>query len=85
MSFSPDTKKQAQEVIFGRKSKAKSHHPLEFNNNNNGIKTISQKHLGITLDTRLPFEKHLEKQCYVKLTKLYVLSVSCRISHPEQF
>ena len=84
MSFNPDPKKQAQEVIFNRKSKAMSHAPLVFNNNKL-IQTTSQKHLGITFDTRLPFKKHLEKQCYVRLTKLYVLSVSCRISHPEQF
>ena len=34
MSFNPDPKKQAQEVIFSRKSKATSHPPLVFNNNN---------------------------------------------------
>ena len=59
MSFNPDPKKQAQEVIFSRKSKAISHLPLVFNNNN-VIQTTSQKHLGIILDTRLSFEKHLE-------------------------
>ena len=59
MSFNPDPKKQAQEVIFSRKSKAISHPPLVFNNNN-VIQTTSQKHLGIILDTRLSFEKHLE-------------------------
>ena len=60
MSFSPDSKKQAQEVIFSRKSKAISHLPLVFNNNNNVIQTTNQKHLGIILDTRLSFEKDLE-------------------------
>ena len=59
MNFNPDPKKQAQEVIFSRKSKAISHPPLVFNNNN-VIQTTSQKHLGIILDTRLSFEKHLE-------------------------
>ena len=58
MSFNPDPKKQAQEVIFSRKSKAISHPPLVFNNNN-VMQTTSQKHLGIILDTRLSFEKHL--------------------------
>ena len=33
MSFNPDPKKQAQEVIFSWKSKAISHPPLVFNNN----------------------------------------------------
>ena len=59
MSFNPDPKKQAQEVIFSRKSKAMSHPPLVFNNNN-VIQSTSQKHLSIILDTRLSFEKHLE-------------------------
>ena len=60
MSFNPDHKKQAHEVIFSRKSKAISPPPLVFKNNNNVIQTTSQKHLCIILDTRLSFEKHLE-------------------------
>ena len=67
MSFNPDPKKQAQKVIFSRKSKAISHPPLLFNNNNNNnnnndnvIQTTSKKHLGIILGTRLFFEKHVE-------------------------
>ena len=59
MIFNPDPKKQAQEVIFSPKSKAMLHPPLVFNNNN-VIETTSPKHLGIILDTRLSFEKHLE-------------------------
>ena len=56
MSFNPDPKKQAQKVIFSRKSKIILHPPLVFNNNNNSnnvMQTVSQKHLGIILDTRL--------------------------------
>ena len=52
MSFNPDPKKQTQEVIFSQKSKAISHPPLVFNNNN-VIQTASQKHLGIILDALL--------------------------------
>ena len=59
MSFNPGPNKQAQEVIFSQKSKAISYSPLIFNNND-VIQTTSQKHLGIILDTRLSFEKHLE-------------------------
>ena len=59
MSFNPDPKKEAQEVIFSRKSKATSHPPLVFNNNN-VMQVASQKHLGTILDTQLSFEKHLE-------------------------
>ena len=53
-------RKQAQEVIFSRKSKATSHPPLVFNNKN-VIHVTSQKHLGINLDTELSFEKHLAR------------------------
>ena len=82
MSLNPDPKKQAQEVIFSPKSKAILHPPLVFNNNNI-IQNTSQKHLGITLDTRLSFEKHLEIVLR-KINKTIVFSVSCRISYPEQ-
>ena len=59
ISFNTDPKKQALKVIFSRKSKAISYPPLVFNNNN-VIHATSPKHLGIILDTRLSFEKHLE-------------------------
>ena len=58
MTFNPDPKKQAQKVVFSRKSK-QSHPPLIFNNNN-VIQATAQTHFGIILDTRLSFEKHLE-------------------------
>ena len=50
--FNPDPRKQAQEVIFSRKSKAISHPPLAFDNNN-VIQATYHKHLVIILDTRL--------------------------------
>ena len=59
MSFNLNPKTQAQEVIFSRKSKAISHPPIVFNNNN-VIQTTAQKLFGSILDTRLSFEKHLE-------------------------
>ena len=62
ISFNPDSKKQAQEVIFSRKSKAIPHPSLVFNNNN-VIQTTSQ-----ILDTRLSFEKHL-KSVLCKINK----------------
>ena len=58
MSFNPDPSKQAQEVIFSRKSKRSTHPPLVFNNNNVS-QTYSQKHLGVILDFKLTFEEHL--------------------------
>ena len=50
MSFNPDPSKQAQEVIFSRKRQ-----------NNNLVNQVpSQKHLGMHLDAKLNFEKHLD-------------------------
>ena len=58
MSFNPDPSKQAQEIIFSRKSKRSTHPPLIFNNNNFS-QTYSQKHLGVILDFKLTYEEHL--------------------------
>ena len=58
MSFSLDPSKEAQEVIFSRKSKRSTDPSLVFNNNK-VYKTFSQKHLGVTLDFKLTFEEHL--------------------------
>ena len=57
MSFNPDPNKQAQEVVFSRKLKKFCRPSLRFNNNVS--QASSQKHLGLTLDHRLTFDKHL--------------------------
>ena len=59
MSFSPDPNKQAQEVIFSRKTTKDYHPPLAFNNNN-VPETDSQKHLPVVLDNCLSFQDHLK-------------------------
>ena len=58
ISFNLDPSKQAQEVIFICKSKRSTHPPLVFNNNDVS-QTFSQKNLGVILDFKLTFEKHL--------------------------
>ena len=66
MHFNPDPNKQANEVIFSRKSKVHSHPPLTFNNND-VKKCPHQKHLGIILDSKLDFNIHVDnkiKKCY---------------------
>ena len=85
MSFNLDPKKQAQEIIFSRKSKAISRSSPVFNNNN-VIQTTSQKHLSVILDTRLSFEKHLETvPCKINKTiGIKNLSIRSRISYPEE-
>ena len=56
MSFNPDPNKQAQKVFFSRKLKKVCHPPLRFNNFS---QASSQKHLGLMLENRLTFDKHL--------------------------
>ena len=58
MSFNPDPSKQAQEIIFSRKTKKNSHPSLHFNNS---IVSQSpyQKHLGMFLDAQSTFEEYL--------------------------
>ena len=58
LNFNPDPTKQAQEVIFSRKTKKLPHPPLVFNNTN-VTQSIYQKHLGIILDSKLTFENHI--------------------------
>ena len=58
MSFNPDLNKQAQEVIFSRKSKSIHHPPLIFNRSK-VFQSKTRKHLDLTFDSRLSFEKYL--------------------------
>ena len=58
INFNPDPTKQAQEVIFSRKTKKLPHPPLVFNKTN-VTQSIYQKHLGIILDSKLTFENHV--------------------------
>ena len=52
MQFNPDPKKQANEVIFSRKSNKRTYPPVTFSNNI--IATCPhQKHLGVVLDSKL--------------------------------
>ena len=57
MPFNPDPNKQANEVIFCRKSDSANvfHPPIKLNNNNSIPECPSQKHLGIVLDSKLNF------------------------------
>ena len=59
MSFNPDTSKQAQEVIFSRKLQNSTHPTLSFNNNT-VTQSVTQKHLGTLMDTKLDFQEHLK-------------------------
>ena len=60
MIFNPHLTKQAQEVMFNRNTKKLLRASLSFNNVS--LKnSMSQKHLGLTLDEKLNFVQHLKK------------------------
>ena len=64
MSFNPDPNKQVMEVCFSNKCNKENYLPLQFNNTDVQIAN-SQKHLGLILDSKLKFNKHIES----KITK----------------
>ena len=64
MLFNPDITKQAQEVIFSRKSTI-TNHPTVFFNEAPVAHTSCQKHLGLHLDEKLNFNTHVKE----KITK----------------
>ena len=61
MEFNPDPTKQATDVLFSCKKSSPKHPQLIFN----GIavaKVNDQKHLGLILDSRLSFGKHINEK-----------------------
>ena len=67
MSFNPDPIKQAQEIIFSRKTSQRNHPGLMFNNSIVNVTTI-HKHLGMIFDSKLSFDEHL-KSVLKKISK----------------
>ena len=69
MSFNPDPNKHAQEVLFSRKiQKSSQNHLILIANNNIAKQTLTQKHLGMFLDTKLDFQEHF-KSIFSKFNK----------------
>ena len=61
MAFNPDPNKQANEVLFSCKTKKVDHPPISFN----GFPVVQvkeTKHLGLVLQFKLNFEKHLSEK-----------------------
>ena len=61
MEFNPDPTKQATEMLFSCKKSSTNHPELTFNGAA-VVKASEQKHLGLILDPRLSFEKHLNEK-----------------------
>ena len=80
ISFNPDPNKQATEELFSRKTNSHDHPKLTFNGNQ-VQQCSSQKHLGLFLDNKLDFNKHLDEKIsncnkIIGMTKKLSLSVS---------
>ena len=67
MRFNADPTKQAQEIIFSRKTSQRNHPGLIFNNSIVNVTSV-HKHLGAIFDSNLSFEKHL-KSVLKKISK----------------
>ena len=61
IEFNPDPSKQATDVLFSCKKSSPNHPQLVFNGTI-VAKVNSHKHLGLILDSRLSFEKHLNEK-----------------------
>ena len=61
MIFNPDLTKQAVEIVFSVKNDKPTHPPLEFNNIPVARKPFT-KHLGLYLDEKLSFSKHIKEK-----------------------
>ena len=58
MNFNPDPSKQAQELLFSRKTSSKPYPSLNFNDNPvHQVQLL--KHLGLFLDPKLSFDEHI--------------------------
>jgi len=61
MSFNPDPTKPAEEILFSHKKIGLYHPPLLFNNIE--VKRVTEhKHLGLILDPKLSFLKHITEK-----------------------
>ena len=72
MEFNPDPSKQAIEIIFSCKKTTTMHPPLLFNDRIVS-KSTEHKHLGLTLQSNLCFDKHLNDRIVKAKKNLNVL------------
>ena len=70
MSFNLDPNKEAQEIIFSRKTKKINHLPLTFSKNT--VSQTSQKHLGVILDSSFIFDENKLNKISIKFLKFRI-------------
>ena len=61
MSFNPDPNKQAIELHFSRKMNSPNHPSLDYNNQE-VCRATDHKQIGLILDTKLTFTKHVAQK-----------------------
>ena len=69
LKFNPDPTKQAAEVLFSCK-KSSPNHPQIMYNGTIEAKMNDQKYLGLSLDSRLSFKKHINEKIIKGLSSL---------------
>ena len=73
-NFNSDLNKQATELLFSCK-KNSPNHPSIFLNDSIVPKVKEQKHLGLTLDSKLSFERHVNEKTLIKCITLWSVIV----------
>ena len=72
MSFNPDPTKMEQEVLFSRE-KSKVIHPSPIFNGKDVNHSVSQKHCGLVLDSKLNFNMHLKGKFSIRNNDMALL------------
>ena len=80
MEFNPDPNKQATELLFSCKRNSPNH-PSLFFNDTVVPKVTEQKYLGLILDSKLSFERHINEKI-IKAKKVLESSNIFRNSYP---
>ena len=62
MLFNPDPNKQAVEILFSKKQHEKDNYPRLNFNGDKVLTAISQKHLGLVLDSKLDFNEQISNK-----------------------